>query len=208
VDWDSLDVDDVLANSYKDFHAKGMDYICLKRTPALTLKAYFFAEGMESQKLGEVVNPHDHRYDFVTQCYSGVIENRWYGNVFDWAADVELFNVFEYDTPLNGGSGFTQRGELWALERYRTDQFHPGETYQMRAAEFHTIRVAAPETVIVLAQYEDVVPVGQPTLTFVPTGQGRKSLEPPSLKGLYSEFKADEVVNRLGILRELDRKLL
>ena len=75
VQWDTLDVDEVKSNSFKDFHAKGLDYICLFRSPELTLKAYFFSEGMESQKVGEVVSPHDHRYNFFTQCYSGRIEN-------------------------------------------------------------------------------------------------------------------------------------
>lgn len=197
ISWDTLDVDEIAPNSFKNFHAKDLDYICLKRTPELTLKAYFFAEGMESQKLGEVINPHDHRYDFLTQCYSGVIENRWYHGDPVYGT---RFHQFSYDTPLNGGGGFTHIGTS-CLHRYRTTQFGPGTSYTMRAHELHTIRVAASETCIVLAQYEDVIPVGQPTFTYSLDG------EPPSLAGLYSEFKSDEIVKRLKLLQELQGRL-
>lgn len=39
---ETFDMAEVLANSYRDFHAKGLDYICLKRSFKETLKLYFF----------------------------------------------------------------------------------------------------------------------------------------------------------------------
>ena len=60
----SVSMEEVLANSFRDFHAKGLDYVCLKRRPSETVKLYFF-DG-DVSKLPEVVNPHDHRYDFST----------------------------------------------------------------------------------------------------------------------------------------------
>lgn len=45
-DWEAVDLDSVLANSYKDFHCKGLDYICLQRKPFLTIKAYFFEDAI------------------------------------------------------------------------------------------------------------------------------------------------------------------
>lgn len=194
IQWDDLDVDVVKSNSFKDFHAKGLDYVCLHRSPELTLKAYFFSDA-DSQRLSEVVNPHDHRYPFLTQCYSGVIENRWYREPVE-DAPREYFNAFHYFTPLNGGAGFTEFLENVSLERHRTKAYRAGGCYSMKAEEFHTIRVAASQTVIVLAQHEDVIPANQPTTTFV---RGH----PPSLKGLYSEFSSDEIVERLRLLRKL-----
>ena len=35
-------IDDIQANSYRDFHAKGLDYLCIRRDLELTLKVYFF----------------------------------------------------------------------------------------------------------------------------------------------------------------------
>lgn len=208
VRWDALNIDFLLTQSYKDFHAKGMDYVCLHRSDELTLKAYFFAEGMDSQKVGEVVNPHDHRYDFVTQCYSGVIENQWYRTPPCWDGGMsstpesdkhecgKVYNAHLWYTPLNGGKGFQKDGG-WILQRHKVAQYSPGRSYYMSAQEFHTIRVVKPETCIVLAQYEDIVPLDRPTTTFT------KSPEPPSLQGLYREFTADELVSRIGLLRQL-----
>ncbi|MBB5167176.1 hypothetical protein [Mycobacterium sp. AZCC_0083] len=207
--WDDLDIDYLLTQSYKDFHAKGLDYVCLHRDAGLTLKAYFFAEGMDSQKAGEVVNPHDHRYNFVTQCMSGVIENQWYRTPPCWdpmsddpIADEcgEVYETHLWYTPLNGGVGFTKDGG-WILQRYKTYQFAPGQQYWMSAPEIHTIRVVKPETCIVIAQFEDVVPLDQPTVTFT------KSKLPPSLEGLYGTFTADQLVKRIGLLRELQEQL-
>lgn len=66
-----MNMEEVIANSFKDFHSKGLDYICLRRSPVLTTKLYFF-DG-DVSKLPEVVNPHDHRYDFSTVCLSGCV---------------------------------------------------------------------------------------------------------------------------------------
>ena len=183
IEWDALDIDEVKSN----------------RSPELTLKAYFF-EDSDSQKLGEVVNPHDHRYNFFTQCYSGRIENRWYRRPDSCDAPVEHFNAFHYFTPLNGGAGFTEFLENVSLENYRSEVYGAGAGYTMKAEQLHTIRVAASQTVIVLAQFEDTVPPNQPTTTFV---RGK----PPNLAGLYSRFTSDEIVKRLSLLRKLHLNL-
>ncbi|APQ42154.1 hypothetical protein PBI_MRMAGOO_50 [Mycobacterium phage MrMagoo] len=201
--WDDLDVDELLQHSYKDFHAKGLDYLCLHRDRGLTLKAYFFAEGMESQKFGEVINPHDHRYHFTTQLMSGIITNKWYQYaLMDFPANAQLYNAFGWLTPLNGGQGFSELSKPVHLQNHKTLTLAwPGGQYVMDAHELHTIQVGARETCIVLAQYEDVVPLDQPTLTFT------KADEPPSLAGLYTEFKPDELVARINLLRELNGNL-
>ncbi|QNJ56854.1 hypothetical protein SEA_REINDEER_44 [Mycobacterium phage Reindeer] len=208
VQWDKLDIDALLPHSFKDFHAKGLDYVCLHRSDELTLKAYFFADGMESQRLGEVINPHDHRYNFETQLMSGVISNKWYRyadpNRFGdlGVGNADWYNIFEWRTPLNGGRGFQPVGDSTLLVQHRTETLAwPGATYWMDAEELHTISVGARETCIVLAQHEDVVPLSEPTYTFT------KDDEPPSLDGLYREFTADELVARINLLRDLEAAL-
>ena len=191
-----MDMDSVIANSYKNFHVKGFDYICLRRSPKMTRKVYFF-DGDVSQ-MSEIVSPHDHRYTFLTTCVTGAVENIWYQN--DMHGDV--YQRFAYSTPLNGGDGFEWLEETRLSVKMRYTYEH-NDGYIMRPDQLHTIRMAKPETVIMLDQYEDQVPVGQPTNTFVP-GNG----DAPSLDGLYDQFTADEIIDRLTLLAELTGKEL
>lgn len=182
-------VDEIVANSFRDFHAKGLDYICLRRSPTETVKLYFF-DG-DVSKLPEVVNPHDHRYDFKTLCVAGLVENIW----FERDADDGLpFDRFEYRTPLLGGAnaGFTYSGTDM-LRAAVANVAGPGDTYDMRYDEIHTIRMRENNTVIALVQYEDMV-TSAPTLTFT------RDREPPSLDGLYNRFTPDAVLKRLDAL--------
>ncbi len=139
------------------------------------------------------MNPHDHRYDFRTTVLTGVMSNSIY--VPDQKHGVPC-NEFEWRTPLLGGDGFTWRRELRLFE-YQRFFYRPGTRYDMNAQDFHTIRMHADTTVIVLDQYEDIVPADQPTVTFM---QDRKA---PSLDGLYERFRPDQLLKRLAQYREL-----
>lgn len=185
-----VDIDAVVANSYKDFHTKGFDYVCLRRSLTETIKLYFF-DG-DTWKLPEVVAPHDHRYDFSTYVACGASENVWFER-----SDLGLiYNKFEYRTPLNGGSGFSFAGEE-RLSEVQRRRFAPGRrSYFMAAQDLHTIRIVANETVLVLFQFEDVLPIDKPTSTFTLASAA------PGLDGLYSRFKPDEVIARLKRFEE------
>ena len=183
-----LDIDAVLENSFKNFHTKGFDYICLKRSAAYTQKLYFF-DG-DASKLPEVVNPHDHRYDFTTKCIAGEVENIIYEEDQERG---NTFQVYKYFTPLNRGKGFKWAGETRLTEKSR-ESYKPGDNYFMTHDQLHTIRMVKNETVIMLGQFEDVVPVGEPTRTFAQTM--------PSLEGLYDRFTADEIIAKLTRLKE------
>lgn len=186
-----LNMDEIIANSYKNFHTKGLDYLCLKRSDELTVKYYFFDGDVE--KLPEVVNPHDHRYNFDTTCLSGAVENFWY----EESPFGDTYNTFNYMTPLNNGNGFEFDSEK-KLYVNRKSVFTPGENYYMRWHETHTINVRANQTIIRLDQYEDKVPLTTPTKTFCMFD------EPPSLTGLYDQFTEDEVIKKIKILMELN----
>ncbi|BCP41383.1 hypothetical protein MINTMi27_14760 [Mycobacterium intracellulare] len=192
--WDELDMDAVLENSYRDYHAKGLDYLCLHRTDDLTIKVYFFENA--NPDLPEVVNPHNHRYDFQTECLTGMVRNKWYVDSPKNLRPGKMFSSFEWDTPLNGGDGFrySHRAMLWENGHYTAG---PGRGYAMSAEEIHTIQVLKPQTCIVLAQYEDRVPVGAPTRTWV-SGHGA-----PDINDLYNKFTADQAMKRINLVREL-----
>ncbi|MEE9481878.1 hypothetical protein [Methylobacterium ajmalii] len=190
-----VDIDAVVANSFKDFHTKGFDYLCVRRSPRETLKLYFF-DG-DVSKLPEVVSPHDHRYGFETTILAGESQNVWFAEGVRGGDDPrggEVFNRFEYRTPLNGGDGFRWIGEAQLVETGRRG-FRRGQSYYMDAAGLHTIRIVSSETVLMLRQFEDVVPIDRPTTTFTKGAA-------PSLDGLYSRFTADQVVDKLRLFEE------
>lgn len=192
-DAQSVNLDEVLANSYRDFHVKGFDYLCLKRTPTETIKAYFF-DG-DVAHLPEVVIPHDHRYAFSTKVLAGQSRNRRYLRGLRGLADARPFEAFNYLTPLNGGDGFSWSHTDWLMEVEDTP-YLVGETYDQRADEIHTIQITGQGTILLLKQGADVVPVGCPTRAYRPDGMR----EAPSLDGLYRPMTADHALDRLATL--------
>lgn len=184
----------VVSNSFRDYHVRGFDYICIKRSAVETVKLYFF-DG-DVSKIPEVVNPHDHRYDFKTTVIAGKSQNVWFSeaSVSQAAKDVgTVFNRFAYETPLLGGEGFTWVGETRLVETQRKS-FKPGHHYSMNYREVHTIRMMENETVLCLVQFEDRVARNTPTLTFT------REEEAPSLTGLYKMFSPDQILARLSNL--------
>jgi hypothetical protein len=186
-------IEEMIEHSFRNFHVRGFDYLCVKRTPDHTRKVYFF-DGNVSQ-LPEVVNPHDHRYNFNTTVLSGVMSNSHYFES-DEPELGEVYNEFEWSTPLNGGAGFSFKKETRLFEIQRR-AYKPGMTYDMRAEEFHTIRMHKEGTVIALDQFKDIVPIGQPTRTFMQEKQA------PNLDGLYEKFTPDQLLARLAQYEEL-----
>lgn len=179
-----IQIEDVVANSFRNFHAKGLDYLCLMRSPDLTIKVYFFDEAPEHTS--EVVAPHDHRYDFQTEVLAGELRNFRYKYTRGSA-----YNLFDYSTPLLGGSGFVHKGTC-NLKCVSNERYAVGQVHSHRAEELHTIKVRH-DTVIQLQQYNDVVPVGQPTQLFMPADR-----DTPTLDGLYDRMDADYAIKRLN----------
>lgn len=192
---ETLTMEEVLGTSFKDYHVKGFDYICLRRTPKETVKLYFF-DG-DVSKMPEVVSPHDHRYDFSTMVVTGKSQNVWYHEATARQAAAnsgEIYERFAYDTPLCGGTGFVHVGQTRLVEANRIT-YGAGKKYSMSFMEIHTIRMIENETVLCLTQFEDRV-TASPTMTFM------RDVEPPDLTGMYKRFTADEVLDTLRRLRE------
>lgn len=188
----ALDLDHILANSFRDFHVKGFDYLCLQRSPVETVKVYFF-DGDVAQA-PEAVIPHDHRYAFWTDCLAGSVTNHEFVELFGkrYRDEGQAYERFEYLTPLNGGNGFTWDREAW-LFRTASLNYGPGAGYSMCHDRLHTITVQ-PDTVLRLIQFADVVPADLPTHAFRPAGMR----EPPSLDGLYRPMGADHARMRIA----------
>lgn len=193
-----IELDHVLANSYRDFHAKGFDYLCLHRSETMTVKVYFF-DGDVAQS-PEAVIPHDHRYQFWTDVLAGTVVNHEFIELTGerYRDEADPYERFSYLTPLNGGDGFTWEREAW-LFRSTSQPFSSGDGYGMRAPQLHTITVR-PDTVLRLIQWADVIPLDQPTHAYRLAG----SREPPSLSGLYNRMDADHALKRIEQYRALE----
>lgn len=194
----------IIANSYKNFHAKGFHYLCLYRSPELTRKVYIAEDHVT--EMPEVVNPHDHRYNFRTEVLAGSVTNLLYttppkdGFAQRRFTSAGVFQHFDYRTPLLGGNGFTWRGEteLGVLSEHT---YTPTRAYLMNEYELHTIRINQPGTVLLLDQYADVVADDAPTSTYFPDTNAPDLTD----SGLYEKFTADEIVTLLGTITELTK---
>ncbi len=182
-----------LQNSFKNFHAEGMDYICMKRSPTHTIKYYFF-DGDMSQ-ISDVVNPHDHRYDFNTTVISGSMVDFRYRPCRP--GDGQAMTAFEWRTPLNGGGGFSDPYEAY-LRKTTSKPIKKGAQYFSPSEVIHTIRPTNDRTLIRLDQFEDKLDLEDYTTTFC------LGHEAPSLTGLYERFTEAELVSRIDAIMALE----
>jgi len=186
-----MNIDEIRRSSYRNFHTRGLDYVCLSRGDSLTVKAYFIHGDVTDAP--ELVVPHNHRYDFTTQVLDGQVSNQ----TFDMT-NGDGVQLFDYRTPLNGGDGFTWVDEC-GLEVADDICYHKGETYHQRAHEIHTLKLHSKDTVLILYQFEDVLDLSEPSQSFR-IGDGK---ELPNMDGLYDEFSNDQIMQRLARLRHL-----
>lgn len=187
-------LDEILKNSYKNFHSKGLSYICLakfKQREDDRRYAYFklYIFDGDVTKLSEVVNPHDHRYDFHSKIVKGEVANRTYRENW-YRKPIFMYNKFEYMTPLNGGNGFT-----WKEEEFLCDEsvksYNEGEEWTTRFDEIHTLQIRSDRAIVEITQAPDSLADFEPTYCYT------KDKEPPSLDGLYDKFTEDELIKLL-----------
>jgi hypothetical protein len=193
--------EEIIANSYKNFHAKGLNYICLSRTPLATVKLYFF-EG-EVLTAPELVIPHNHRYNFITEVLAGTLRDKEYKEIEEAHLGLALRKAqkWKYMTPLNGGNGFTWESEtnLWW---YAEKEMTKGQSLYSPAHKIHTITIQ-PDTVLLLTQLRDIVPLDAPTHSYSFTSKETK----PNTSGLYEKFTEDELKTYLDKYEELVGKV-
>lgn len=187
------DPESIIKGSFKNFHAKGLDYLCLHRSPTRTVKLYLL-DG-DASKLPEVVNPHDHRYNFRTTVLAGEMVD--YRFAADPAGDV--WNAFDYMTPLNGGDGFTFRGEERMSSEKQSVLLRKGDVFETSNLHTHTIRMREDQTVLMLDQFEDIIDVSEPTSCWSRKGDPVPELQP----GCYDRFTADDILDRIGKIKAL-----
>jgi len=205
------DIETICVNSFRNFHTRDFDYLCLSRTPELTRKVYFFDGDLAS--LPELVIPHDHRYPFVTTVLSGAVKNKTFMRIdpakanpkaiqaylADGLRELPRWDRFEYMTPLNGGNGFQWAGEDLLFEHAPTWSYTRHKHYHSSATDIHTLDIRCEGTVIMLEQLADEVPLDQPTNAWRRAGDRT----PPNLSGLYDRMTPDHAMKRIGQFLDL-----
>lgn len=183
------DVATIRKNSFRNFHAKGVDYLCLHRTPELTVKLYCFDP--ETLVCGGpddlVVNPHSHGYNFSTYVLQGSVTNIEYAQSLDKMHTA--WHETKYRSRLKGAAALTYGGVKWlAISRLST--YWAGEHYEFDHDQIHSIRVSPiMPTVLLLFQHAD-----QPKDHTLLYTQTRKL---PEFAGLYTPWTEEAIVTAL-----------
>lgn len=128
-------------------HVDCLDYLCLLRTPELTIKLYLMEQPVNGP-LGYLVAPHTHRYAFDTLVLHGRLEHvRFTARPgFGWRE-----GVYEPDTkawrPI---TECTLDREVVTVQR--------GQSYYMHHDQIHSLKVRENDgpVLLALAQYHDV----------------------------------------------------
>ena len=185
-----VSLSNMLKNSYKHYHARGVNYLCLQNTWRLRLKAYFFDQ--PSDPAG-VVSPHDHRYSFTNHVLTGAVKDTLYtaskyGEQFfeySWRSPLSRADL----TPLYSPVAPTK------LVLYHADVVAEGLSYQRGRGEIHSLQILEPRTIIV--QEEKKTPSAPlRSRVFMRTEKF------PTLEGLYEKFEPGEIVRLVGELND------
>lgn len=152
-------------NSFENFHARGVYYVCLLRSPKLTIKLYHFVpEELEPliDKWGRhiLVNPHTHRYDFQTLVLEGGMTNITYSDIpgLGSSNDHKVYYKGKFENGLSDGLPKMWPATSISVLPYREQDLRPGDYYNCRINDIHSIAVHPwRKTTLAVFQYYDKV---------------------------------------------------
>lgn len=147
---DSLDLAEAAKHSFKNYHAEGLDYLCLQRTQELTVKLYVTRpDDLRHNAQGYLVHPHTHRYPFHTFVLIGGMANI----VFTPSNKGKEWNEHSFEKAIEGTIlKFEKKIKLAGEATY----IGQGESYYMDESQIHSIRLSAVQPVVLmLFQYQN-----------------------------------------------------
>lgn len=146
-------------NSVLNHHANGVDYLCLHRSPKLTLKLYLL-DGAKNGNSNWLVHPHTHRYSFNSTVLAGAVRHVTFQRNKKRSDWVECrYNPDTRDLVTGAQIGLEAHADLHV----------PGTSYFVDPMDIHTLQVvpSAGPTLIALEQFSDVK---QSTEIYFPVG--------------------------------------
>ena len=178
--------------SYRAFHHPNVDYINMGIFHDYMLKVYFI-----KPTPGLLVEPHSHAYPFEQHVLDGSVTNITYGEGSKIGLPISGYNKFDYESPLNNGSGFTLVQENIDFECTSIASYGRDGKYSLCIYDIHTIRVEV-TTILFTIQFNDQVKKTQ----FYSL-----SKEPPSIQGLYQPWTIEKFHRKLDRLEELLKRI-
>lgn len=170
---ESINWQEAAESSYRNFHADGLHYLNLLRTPRLTAKLYVF-DNVKHNSHGYLVWPHNHAYNFCHRTLVGAVTNYTFHITNE--PDEHPWDMYSFETPLNDGRGLTKLLRC-GLQGLSHETHIAGESYYLDRKEVHTISVKGDYAAALLFQFHDVQPV---TTMFAPASE-----EPDCKSDLY-----------------------
>jgi len=199
----ALDVDKSLANSYKDYHVKGMDYLNLHRTSELTVK-YISCDGALEQlnkKYNLALNPHTKQYNQSIILLDGILDIVTFNYVeralpIDqpkaFSAATNGHNRFNYVSLLRNEIStfdYQDTGYLTIKEEVRLSEH--GDNIHIKFDEIQSFRVIG-DTKFLVLQYRTLK---KPFTEFY-----QQNAVAPQLDDLYKKFTVNEITGKINLL--------
>jgi len=181
-----LDVQKCIDNSYKNHHAKGLNYINLFRDPNLTIKLYFLDENVHKNLNSEglLVMPHTHAYHFQTVVIYGAIRHVVYKEDKKLSGQHPWLS-YKYDSRKEPQERFSAP-MVTGLTIDSINTYNRGESYYVDPYMIHSLIPTQKSTCLILFQYAN-----QRTITefYQPVNS-----ELPKFDGIYERFTPQEIV--------------
>ncbi len=127
----------MVENSIKDFHFKGLNYICLQFMPHLTIRLYIIEPSQPVDTLN--VNIHNHLYDSQMLVLQGSVKNTVYRKV----EGHEYFHYYLTSAlcPTNESKKIKLESlGKCGLEKEQSIYLLPGETHFQSHSEIHNVQ--------------------------------------------------------------------
>jgi hypothetical protein len=177
---EQMDVEAMTRHSSINHHVDGMDYLCLSRSEALTVKLYLMEEPRNDNS-GFLVNPHSHRYAFSSIVLAGALAHlRFMPSVATYASEWERFEYHAETRELK------RIAPAWL---HREAEICPaGARYFVEPHEIHTLCVdSAGPLLLGLVQFADQ---GTTSDLYLPVGSNGKMTLPGTRKPTIAELSS------------------
>jgi hypothetical protein len=174
-----IELDHVAAaeNSVINHHVNGMDYLCLHRCSALTVKLYFIdPSNIALGSNAYLVTPHTHRYSFESTVLAGRLQHLTFRECGGSRYDASEYSP---ETRTRYGTGDCD------LEIRARDLHEMGSDYWCGTSDIHTLIVPDDPVLLGLVQFADIT---QKSTVYV--RKGRPMLYPESRKPTADEALA------------------
>jgi hypothetical protein len=177
---EQMDVEAMACHSSINHHVNGMNYLCLSRSEALTVKLYLMEEPRNDNS-GFLVNPHSHRYAFSSIVLAGALAHLRF--MPSYATDARAWGRYEYHAETR------ERTKLCAASLHREVESCPvGTCYFVEPHEIHTLHVdPASPLLLGLVQFADE---GTTSDLYLPMADNGEMAMPQTRRPTVAELSA------------------